>query len=127
MWMRTDHMVAWGRVGICQKARWPPSRSRVRRLEPAIRSGCLAVTVKAANRSGLLKQFLTATVITARSPRGACQRSIWTRRWSQGGHATDRVSSAFVSAVATNAAIDATRFFRLPPDRVVEIGSQVEI
>lgn len=26
-----------------------------------------------------------------------------------------------------NAALDATRFFRLPPDRVVEIGSQVEI
>ena len=27
----------------------------------------------------------------------------------------------------TNAALDATRYFRLPPDRVVEIGSQVEI
>lgn len=27
----------------------------------------------------------------------------------------------------SNAALDATRFFRLPPDRVVEIGSQVEI
>jgi KUP system potassium uptake protein len=26
-----------------------------------------------------------------------------------------------------NAALDATRFFRLPPDRVVEVGSQVEI
>jgi K+ transporter len=26
-----------------------------------------------------------------------------------------------------NAALDATRYFRLPPDRVVEIGSQVEI
>jgi KUP system potassium uptake protein len=26
-----------------------------------------------------------------------------------------------------NAALDATRFFRLPPDRVVELGSQVEI
>jgi KUP system potassium uptake protein len=26
-----------------------------------------------------------------------------------------------------NAALDATRFFRLPPNRVVEIGSQVEI
>jgi len=27
----------------------------------------------------------------------------------------------------TNTALDATRYFRLPPDRVVEIGSQVEI
>jgi KUP system potassium uptake protein len=27
----------------------------------------------------------------------------------------------------TNSALDATRYFRLPPDRVVEIGSQVEI
>ncbi len=27
----------------------------------------------------------------------------------------------------TNAALDATRFFRLPPDRVVELGSQIEI
>jgi K+ transporter len=26
-----------------------------------------------------------------------------------------------------NTALDATRFFRLPPDRVVEVGSQVEI
>jgi KUP system potassium uptake protein len=26
-----------------------------------------------------------------------------------------------------NAALDATRYFRLPPDRVVEVGSQVEI
>jgi KUP system potassium uptake protein len=26
-----------------------------------------------------------------------------------------------------NTALDATRYFRLPPDRVVEIGSQVEI
>jgi K+ transporter len=26
-----------------------------------------------------------------------------------------------------NAALDATRFFGLPPDRVVEVGSQVEI
>jgi KUP system potassium uptake protein len=26
-----------------------------------------------------------------------------------------------------NAALDATRFFRLPPDRVVELGSQIEI
>jgi K+ transporter len=26
-----------------------------------------------------------------------------------------------------NAALDATRYFRLPPDRVVELGSQVEI
>jgi KUP system potassium uptake protein len=26
-----------------------------------------------------------------------------------------------------NGALDATRFFKLPPDRVVEIGSQVEI
>jgi KUP system potassium uptake protein len=26
-----------------------------------------------------------------------------------------------------NAALDATRFFKLPPDRVVELGSQVEI
>ncbi|MGH6897189.1 MAG: potassium transporter Kup [Geminicoccaceae bacterium] len=26
-----------------------------------------------------------------------------------------------------NAALDATRFFRLPPDRVVEVGSQIEI
>ena len=26
----------------------------------------------------------------------------------------------------TNTALDATRYFRLPPDRVVEIGSQVE-
>jgi KUP system potassium uptake protein len=26
-----------------------------------------------------------------------------------------------------NAALDATRFFRLPADRVVELGSQVEI
>jgi KUP system potassium uptake protein len=26
-----------------------------------------------------------------------------------------------------NSALDATRFFRLPPDRVVEVGSQVEI
>jgi KUP system potassium uptake protein len=27
----------------------------------------------------------------------------------------------------SNAALDATRFFRVPPDRVVEIGTQVEI
>jgi KUP system potassium uptake protein len=27
----------------------------------------------------------------------------------------------------SNAALDATQYFRLPPDRVVEIGSQVEI
>jgi KUP system potassium uptake protein len=27
----------------------------------------------------------------------------------------------------TNTALDATRYFRLPPDRVVEIGSQIEI
>jgi KUP system potassium uptake protein len=27
----------------------------------------------------------------------------------------------------SNAALDATRFFKLPPDRVVELGSQVEI
>jgi KUP system potassium uptake protein len=26
-----------------------------------------------------------------------------------------------------NAALDATRFFRLPPDRVVEVGSRIEI
>jgi KUP system potassium uptake protein len=26
-----------------------------------------------------------------------------------------------------NAALDATRYFRLPPDRVVEVGSQIEI
>jgi KUP system potassium uptake protein len=27
----------------------------------------------------------------------------------------------------TNSALDATRFFKLPPDRVVEVGSRVEI
>jgi KUP system potassium uptake protein len=27
----------------------------------------------------------------------------------------------------TNSALDATRFFNLPPDRVVEVGSRVEI
>jgi KUP system potassium uptake protein len=26
-----------------------------------------------------------------------------------------------------NAALDATRYFKLPPDRVVELGSQVEV
>jgi KUP system potassium uptake protein len=27
----------------------------------------------------------------------------------------------------SNGALDATRFFKLPPDRVVEVGSQIEI
>ena len=26
-----------------------------------------------------------------------------------------------------NSALDATRFFKLPPDRIVEVGSQIEI
>jgi KUP system potassium uptake protein len=33
----------------------------------------------------------------------------------------------WVFQVLTNAAADATNFFRLPPNRVVELGAQVEI